>query len=140
MKRRHAVEFSLKEFHCKYLQDKRFLRLFKEWVKHGYQKQFKPSLDRINCKKGYSFANTQMLTWAENRFKQTMERRCRKGEVYQMLGNKIIKIFKSQREAAIQTGVSQSNLSNALTGKRKTAAGYMWSYENPELLNPPQGK
>lgn len=64
-----------------------------------------------------------------------MERRCRKGAVYQIMGDKVIKIFRSQREAVIKTGISQGNMSEVLNGKRKTAGGYKFIYENPDLLN-----
>lgn len=63
-----------------------------------------------------------------------MERRCRNGAVYQMIGNRIVRRFKSQREAVIKTGISQGNMSGVLTGKRETAGGYKFIYENPELL------
>lgn len=134
MHRRHAVEFTLGEFHARYLDDKRFQRLFAEWVKSGYNKQFKPSLDRINNKKPYTTQNTYMLTWAENRYKQIMERRSRKGPVLQMLGDTVVARFKSQREAVKVTGLSQGDMSMVLNGKRHTVGGYNFVYQNPELL------
>ena len=80
--------------------------------------------------------NIPILTWAENRYKQTMERRSRKGPVVQMLGNKIIKTYKSQRDAVLKTGLSQGDMSMAMNGKRNYCGGYKWRYihENPELL------
>lgn len=77
------------------------------------------------------------MTWAENRFKQTMERRTRKGPVAQIIGNRTIKTYGSQREAIKETGLSQGNLSMALNGKRQYCGGYKWRYihESPELLN-----
>ena len=135
LKRRHPVSFTLKDFHDRYIDDKNFQRRYKEWVKNAFNKQFKPSLDRINNKLEYSVENTQMLNWAENRFKQTMERRCRKGAVIQMIGDKAVRKFKSQREAVLKTGISQGNMSEVLNGKRQTAGGYKFIYENPELIN-----
>lgn len=134
MKERNKVDFSL-EFLQEFSNCNKFERLYLEWVKSNYNKQLKPSIDRINNKLHYTKTNIQWLTWAENRYKQSMERRCRKGEVYQMLGNKIVKKFKSQREAVIKTGISQGNMSEVLNGKRKTAGGYKFIYQNPELLN-----
>lgn len=135
MANRNKVSFSLQEFHNKYLNDKHFNRLFNEWTRNKYQKQFKPSLDRISNKGIYSFENTHMITWAENRYKQSMERRSRKGKVFQMLGDKVVKIFKSQREAVLLTGISQGNMSEVLNNRRQTAGGYRWVYENHDLLN-----
>lgn len=136
MKNRHAVSFTLKDFQNRFLEDRRFLRLFGEWEKNGYNLQLKPSLDRIDNKGIYSIENTQMLTWAENRFKQSKldGKRGRKPAVLQILGNKVIRRFNSQRDAVRELGINQGNLSSVLTGKRKTTAGYKFIYENPELL------
>ncbi len=68
------------------------------------------------------------MTWSENRFKQNMERRSRKGKVAQIDKGETIKIFYSQRQAARELGLGQSMLSMALTGRCKTAYGYEWKY------------
>lgn len=137
IKNRHNTEFTLQEFHLRFLEDKKFNRLFNEWVKSNYHIQFKPSLDRINNKLDYTVKNTQMLTWAENRFKQsaTDGKKGRKPKVIQMQGNKIIKIFQSQRHCVKELGVSQGNLSEVLNGKRDYINGYRFIYQTPELLN-----
>ena len=133
MKSRHPIELSLEDLHS-FSECPKFERLYFEWVKSGYDKQFKPSIDRINNKIGYTYKNIHWLTWSENRYKQTMERRSRKGKVYQIMGNKVVNIYKSQREAVLATGLSQGNMSMVLNGKKKLCGGYKWSYENPELL------
>lgn len=135
MKTRHATKFTLLEFHQLFLADRRFLRLFKEWEKSGYQKQFKPSLDRIDYKNGYEVGNIQMLSWAENHYKQRMElKRVRARKVYQIFGAKVVRVFNSQREAVLATGLNQGLMSMVLNGVRKHTGGYKWSYENPELV------
>ena len=130
-------DFDLKTFHEIFLKDKKFLRIFEEWEKSNYTKAKKPSIDRINNKIGYLKNNIHIVSWSENRFKQSMERRSRKGKVAQILNGKIINIFNSQREAYKKLNIQQSMLSMALTGKCKTAYGYEWKYiyENKELLN-----
>lgn len=141
MKTRHPVSFTLKEFHKKYLEDKLFLKLHKEWLKSGCNIQLKPSLDRTNCKLGYTFENTKIMTWAENRFKQSAVdgKLGRKPPVIQLLNNKIIKKFQSQRHVVKELGISQGNLSAVLNGKRNHINGYKFIYENPELLEPQKG-
>lgn len=130
------IGYSLKWFQDKFIDDPIYTRLFKEWAESNYSKAKKPTIDRINNKKGYEKNNIHLLPWCENRFKQSMERRSRKGCVIQKLNGNIVKIWKSQREAYKTLNIQQSMLSMALTGKCKTAYGFEWEYihENPELL------
>lgn len=133
MKSRHPVELTLEELH-EFANCKKFDRLYNEWVDSGYSKQYKPSIDRVSNKKGYLKGNIQWMTWSENRHKQTMERRSRNGPVIQMMGDKVIQIFKSQREAVMKTGIAQSGISAVLNGKYKTSGGYNFVYQNADLL------
>lgn len=136
MRGRQETLISLEELH-EFADCNKFNRLYNEWVKSGYQKQFKPSLDRISNKKGYVKGNIQWLTWAENKFKSIMELRSRKGAVLQMMGDKVIARYISQREAVIKTGIAQGNMSEVLNGKRQFCGGYKFVFEsNPDLLKP----
>lgn len=135
MKARRWVEFTLNELHSIFLDDKKFDRIYQEWVKSNYHKQKIPSIDRINCKIWYTISNIQILSWSENRYKQSMERRCRKWKVASTICGEIHTIFSSQREAVIKTWITQSSISMVLNGKRKTAWWFWWVYyENPELV------
>ena len=135
MKSRGEVEFSLNEFHQRFLNDKKFLRLLKEWIDSGKNKMKKPSIDRISNKGGYSVRNTHMITWAENRYKQNMERRSRKGCVIQYLNGKEIAKFRSQKEASSKTGISQGNLSLHMNGKREHVEGFTFKFESEVIVN-----
>ena len=128
LKGRNKVDFDLYYLHG-FSDCRKFNRLYQEWVKSNYNKQFKPSIDRISNKTHYTKRNIQWLTWAENRYKQTMERRSRKGKVAKMMGDKVVKVYPSQRQAVIETGLSQGNMSEALNGKRELCGGYKWKYE-----------
>lgn len=128
MKGRCQVDFALEDLH-KFAECKKFNRLFVEWEKSNYNKQFKPSIDRISNKKHYTIRNIHWQTWAENRFKQTMERRVRKYPVLQKMGDKVIKKYRSQRYAVRETGLCQSGISSCLNGRYKTCGGYTWEYE-----------
>ncbi len=136
MKYRYPVEFDLQWLHD-FAQCKKFDRLFSEWERSGHQKKFKPTIDRISRKHSYMKNNVQWLSWGENRFKQTMERRRRKGPVAQIKDGKVIEIHRSQREAVRATGICQSGISMTLLGSRSHAGGYSWAYihENKELLD-----
>lgn len=136
-KSRYRVDYTLKELHNRFLNDKMFNRIYNEWVKSGYNMQFKPSIDRIDSRKHYSLKNIHCMSWAENRYKQskTDGKRGRKPAVLQMKGEKVIKRFISQRHAVKELNISQGNLSSCLNGKRKFVKGYKFIYENKELLN-----
>ena len=129
-KQRKKVEYSLSELHNMFLNNKRFIRLYNEWLKSSCIKELKPTIDRIDCRKGYTKDNIHILTWAENRYKQRMETKLfRAKKCYMYLNGKIIKTFSSQWKAIRATGLSQGNLSEALNGKRRTCGGYNWSYK-----------
>lgn len=50
-----------------------FKVLFDSWVDSGYQKDKKPSVDRIDDYKHYSLDNIRLVTWLDNRLKQYRE-------------------------------------------------------------------
>lgn len=127
MRSRKPVSFLLEELH-QFANCKKFDRLFNEWVDSNYKKEFKPSIDRINNKKNYDLDNIQWLSWKENRFKQSMERRGSGKKVAQIKDGYIINIFKSQRDAVKQTGLRQGNLSTVLVGNRNKCGGFQWKY------------
>lgn len=135
-KARKPVYYKLRELHSRFLNNKKFDRLFKEWIKSEYDKQFKPTIDRINYKIPYTLKNIHCLSWSDNRYKQRMELKAiRARVVYMIKGDSAINIFPSQRSAIRISGLNQSGISMCLNGKRKTCGGYKWSYENPKLIN-----
>lgn len=70
------VIYSYREFIDRYINDKKYIRLYNEWVKSGYKREKSPSIDRINPLKNYSFDNTNLMTWGENLFKSyTIDRK-----------------------------------------------------------------
>ena len=130
-KNRNIVEYSLKEFQEKFIDDKIFKRLYDEWVKHNYNKQYKPTIDRIDCFGTYNFKNIHCLSWADNRYKQRMElKRIRSRKVLMLKDGEVVKEFNSQRQAVIETSLSQGNLSSCLSGRRKYCGGYEWKYKD----------
>lgn len=138
-KSRKKVLYTLKELHDKFLNDPKFDRLFKEWVKSNYNKNFIPTIDRINCKKDYTIDNIHCLSWSENRYKQRMETNIfRAREIVCLKDGVLINTFKSVSDAVRRTGIVQGNISSCLTGKRKSCGGFNWlykdTYENPEIL------
>jgi hypothetical protein len=136
-KRRYPVTYSLEELHSKFLNDKKFDRLYNEWIKAGMPKEKKPTLDRINYKRYYTLNNIQPMTWCDNRYKQRMEMKAiRAKKVYAWKVGHILStmIFKSQRHAVKLLGLHQGLASAVLNGHRNHTGGYVLSYEDPELL------
>lgn len=136
-KNRRLVSYSLTELHTKFLTDVKFDRLFNEWIKSKYNKDKKPTIDRINCKLNYTLENIQCITWADNRYKQRMECNIfRAKKIAKYKNGILIETYKSVSDAVRKTGLMQGNISSCLTGKRNTCGGFQWKYihQNPELI------
>lgn len=127
----------------KYLLDNTlFNNLYDQWVSSGYHNRVKPSVDRLDDSKSYTFDNIQITTWDENRAKTHSA--MRNGELtpnfgirsvtqYDLQGNYICE-YPSMMEAQRKTGVSNSKISMVCKGKRNKAGGYVWKYNH----NPPR--
>lgn len=133
-KGRYKVDYTLKELHAMFIDNYQFNRLYIEWVKSGFCKQFKPTIDRVFCKRHYTLRNIHCLNWADNRYKQRMELKLlRARPVYRILNNTVVRTYKSVSHAVQLTGLQQSGISMCLNGHRNYCGGFKWSYENPEL-------
>ncbi len=112
--------------------------LYNNWVINGYNKWDRPSVDRIDDAKGYSFDNIRLITWGENHKKRITAQR--KGilntskphvSVSQYdLKNNFIMNFISMSAASRKTKVHQSHISSCCKGDRWTAGGFKWMYNN----------
>jgi len=131
---RRYIDFSLAEFHEMFLEDKKFCRIFNEWERKGYRKDLRPSLDRIDYRIDYHVNNINMMTWAENRYKQNRERKLMRAKpIYQLLDGKIIKKWFSQSVAGRALKVSSGDIWKALNLKtlnqeRRKCLGFEWKY------------
>lgn len=113
-----------------------FHRLYDKWVDSNYDKMMTPSIDRKNDSIGYTLDNIQLMTWQDNENKAHVDMSIgilNNGnpakEVMQYgKNNELINIFHSTQEASISTGIYQSGISNACSGKVKSAGGFTWKY------------
>ena len=127
-KERRPVLYYLEDLISKFIDDKKFNRLFNEWVKSGYVKNRKPSIDRINFKKDYTIDNIEVKTWEDNRYKQRMEIKLINGKrVGAFKDSVLIKEFINQRIAADWAGCFQASISSACR-KNKIINGYEWKF------------
>lgn len=120
------VNYTYEEFKNKYLKNETYLKLYDNWVKNNYASDYKPSFDRIDNTKDYSFENLQIITWKENNEKGRKE--CSKKVMQYDLNGNYIRTFKSIIDASKETNVYHSNISSCCKGKLKTSGGYIWRY------------
>lgn len=124
------LPFTLSELHSKYLGDKTFCALFSAWENSEYEKDKKPSFDRINPTLGYSLENIKIKTWGENRSKADWEKSFIYTTPVVMFdeNGKLIREFGSTKEASIITGLRQSGITSCCQGRYKSTGGYVFKY------------
>ncbi len=130
----------LKQELANWLYLNNFKVLYDEWVKSDYKKDSKPSVDRIDDLKGYSFDNIQLVTWFDNRHHQYSDivngvgsggKRCK--PVKKLTGNKtLISTYVSYWSAVRDIGYS---LEYQIKNNVKCRNGFYWEYFN----NAPSG-
>lgn len=120
------VEYTYKEFKEKYLKDSIFIKLYNNWISNNCESRYKPSFDRIDHLKNYSFDNLQIITWEENNKKGRQE--VMKAVNKYDLNNNFLKSYKSIVEASEDIGIYKSNISSCCKGKTKTCGGFIWKY------------
>lgn len=117
-----------------WLYSKGFKALYEAWVLSGFNKDSKPSIDRINDFKPYCFSNMALVTWSANRKHQhediksgvgTGGMRCKPVKQYSHCG-KLVATYISQAEAERQTGISKQSISSCCDKEGRTSHGYYW--------------
>lgn len=110
-------------------------RLYNEWILSDYDKQMKPSIDRLDDYKSYSFSNIRLVTYTDNReayYTNSMDGTTTKAleaviKVDKVTGENLEEYF-SIAEANRQHGKRQSNsdIVAVLNGRQKTCWGFVW--------------
>ncbi|HEY9874556.1 MAG TPA: hypothetical protein V6D12_14040 [Candidatus Obscuribacterales bacterium] len=124
-----VVPFSLAAFQQWFMQQDDLKYLMFAWRKNNYKSPWRPSVDRIDCKKPYSFSNMRLITWMANREKGDFENSQVTTEVIQLsMSGKIISVYSSIKEAVKETGCHQGLISACCQGKRNNTSGFKWRY------------
>lgn len=109
-----------------------FHTLYDNWVKNGFRRWDKPSIDRIDDYGDYEIPNIQIITWRENKkrghdnMKNGINNK-RSIEVDMLdLNGEFLKSFYSQCQASREMNVKQGHISECCSGKRFQVGGYKW--------------
>jgi hypothetical protein len=126
--------YSKKEL-TEWLYNNGFKKLFDNWKKNKFNKNHKPSVDRIDDFKHYSFDNIRLVTWEENKKHQHIDilngigtggKRCKPVQQLNKDGN-ILAEFHSYSYAKRIVGYSFEKLLK--NGKQSLKDGTFWRYK-----------
>lgn len=138
-KRRHPPpKYTMNELYSWVIEQPSATTLYTNWVNSGYVTSLKPSVDRLNNSKGYSFDNIQLVTWRvnnENGIESTSF------PVLQFnLDGGFIKKYSSINKAANDLNISAGHISRSVNdpSKKYTVWNSIWIledyYTDDELL------
>lgn len=136
-KRREIVspDYTKEEFFNWAILQSNFEIVYNNWTNSNYDKNLKPSVDRLDDYKGYKLNNLQILTWGQHRSKsysnirnRINKKTCKPVVKIDIKTNKAIKIYDSIKEASDDNNISSINISRVCRNIRKTAGGYKWNY------------
>jgi hypothetical protein len=126
--------YSLGEF-AEWMNDNGFRYVYMSWVHSGYDKNMKPSCDRLDDSLPYSLERIRLCTWKENNNKARQHQREGKlrasrklREVKSENEDGHIEIYLSLHDASRKTGASAQHICGCCKGRRAKAMGYKWSY------------
>ncbi|MEA3279657.1 MAG: hypothetical protein U9Q38_03525 [Thermodesulfobacteriota bacterium] len=110
-------------------------RLYTNWVESGYDKQEKPSVDRLDDYTSYSMNNIRLVSYKDNReayYKHSMDGTTTKAleavvKINKETGEEMSRYF-SIAEANRQHGKKQNNsdIVAVLNGRQKSCWGFKW--------------
>lgn len=126
--RNHPVPvYSISELEEWSLLQENFEGLYQNWVKSNFSKKLKPSIDRDDDDKPYTFSNIQWTTWEINNSKS--KKKNYKPVVQLDKQGNFESDYVSISEAERVTKISNGNISFVCKNKRKTAGGFIWKYK-----------
>lgn len=98
------------------------------WFRDKAYLMKKPSIDRKDSNKNYTFENCQFLELSINSAKRNIEGMIKSILQYDLEGN-FIKKYDSITNACKKLGIDKSCISKCAKNKRKSAGGYIWKYK-----------
>ena len=137
IKRKHdPPNFSFNDFK-NWMYNNGFRFFYSIWINIDYNKNEKPSCDRLNDSKPYTLDNIKLTQWVNNKDHQFQD---------VMNGNLVVgikhtpviainiktgkqQIFISQADAARKLNCSQGHIGSVCRNKRKSHKGYIFKYK-----------
>lgn len=132
-RRNHSPPSYTKKELSEFLYSHGFIPMFNQWVSSGYEKDSKPSVDRVNDLMSYSIDNIRLTTWGENRRKQYLDilngtgtsgKRC-KG-VYRVSSNGDRVFYVSYSSAERENNLCNGVISASMRRGTRNAGGFLW--------------
>ena len=128
-------DYTKKELQEWILSQPNFETLYNNWAESGYNKDLKPSCDRLDDYKPYTLDNIRLVTWEvnvkkgyEDRKNGINNKRSKAVIGTHKITGEIVEFY-SLNEAERQTGVFHNNISKNCLGKYKSTGGYVWKYK-----------
>lgn len=112
--------------------------MFGNWVASGFDSKLKPSGDRLDDYRPYSFDNLRLVTWGENENKAChdirngINNKKSKACIQISLDGEVLAEYFSLREAARVTGSDSAGIAACCKGKQKKHNGFIWKYKGSE--------
>lgn len=120
-----------------------FHRLFDMWVLSGYDRDYKPSVNRKDDYIGYTEYNIQLMTFRENYKKSHKDMKNGKNSKRNKkvlkcsMDGKVIQEYHSVREAGRATGISSGHISSCCKNKPtyNSSGGFKWKFKKEDNNN-----
>ncbi len=118
----------------------KFHELFALWEESLYDRELRPSTDRTDDYKGYSFDNITLMTFGENVQKVCRDRisgtnNKQNISVIQMsLEGKHIQEYYSMAHASRELDIQQSSIGACCSGRRNSTGGFKWKYKQGKTI------
>jgi len=126
-KRGLPVTHTSKELQKWALNNKEFMDLHRIWVKNDYKDELKPSIIRIQSKKGFTFDNLVAIAKYQIRDKRS-DPRAKMINQY-TLDRVYVATYPNAKIASEILGYkTYSGISSTCRGERKSAYGYFWAF------------
>ncbi len=110
------------------MNDPEYDTLYNTWVANGLLSDDKPSIDRLDDKKGYSFDNIRLVTWDINNKKGYEDRK--KPVLQYTMDGVLVSRHSSIRDAMRVTGINEDDIQNAMQKGNYRSHNYLWFFES----------